>query len=129
MNNKEIAEVWIKRARSNIEIAEKGKFSEHVFYEDLCFECQQAAEKSIKALLILNNIEFPKTHSIEKLLFLLKKVGIKIPNRIDIAVILTDYAVSTRYPGEYEVVEIEEYEEALEIAKNVYNWSKSFFEN
>jgi HEPN domain-containing protein len=35
---------------------------------------------------------------------------------------LTAYAVSTRYPGDFEPVDEQEYQEALETAKNVFDW-------
>ncbi len=38
------------------------------------------------------------------------------------AVILSDYAVETRYPGNYESVGEEEYLRALEITKSVCGW-------
>ena len=53
------AEEWLKRARSNIEGAKVGIVSEGILYEDLCFDCQQAVEKSLKGLLVHLKIEFP----------------------------------------------------------------------
>jgi hypothetical protein len=38
------------------------------------------------------------------------------------AVILSDYAVETRYPGNYEPVGEEEYLRALDIARSVCQW-------
>lgn len=38
------------------------------------------------------------------------------------AIILSDYAVATRYPGDYEPVGEEEYLRALEIARSVCKW-------
>jgi len=35
---------------------------------------------------------------------------------------LTAYAVDTRYPGDYEPVNKEEYKEALKIAEDVFKW-------
>ena len=36
-------------------------------YDTVCFHCQQAAEKSLKAYLIQLGIMFPKTHNIGQL--------------------------------------------------------------
>ena len=36
--------------------------------ESIAFHCQQAAEKYLKAFLVSRRIEFPKTHSIGRLL-------------------------------------------------------------
>jgi len=40
---------------------------------DHCFDTQQAAEKSIKAVFVRRGIEYPYTHDIAKLLRLLDK--------------------------------------------------------
>lgn len=36
-------------------------------YELLCYHAQQAAEKSIKAVMVRRQIEFPYTHDLKKL--------------------------------------------------------------
>jgi HEPN domain-containing protein len=116
---------WLKRAKSNFV---RGKDTSYldlrdISLEDLCFDLQQCVEKSLKALLIKNDIEFPKTHNIAELLVIIReKAGINIPDKVKNAAILTDYAVNTRYPADYNPVTKDEYEEVLEIAKNVYNW-------
>ena len=49
---------------------------------------------------------------------------IEYPQEIKRAIELGDYAVQTRYPGEYAPVEKEEYEEAVRIARNAVEWFK-----
>ncbi|GAI08445.1 unnamed protein product, partial [marine sediment metagenome] len=61
MKNREIILNWLKRARSSLERAKMGKVSQGILYEDLCFDAQQAVEKSLKAILIKLNQSFPKT--------------------------------------------------------------------
>jgi HEPN domain-containing protein len=122
MKNREIILNWLKRARSNLERAKIGKVSQGILYEDLCFDAQQAVEKSLKAILIKLNQSFPKTHSIGILLKLIEEAGIEIPQNINQAKLLTAYAVDARYPGDYEPVNKEEYKEALKIAEDVFKW-------
>ena len=55
MKNREIILNWLKRARSNLERAKMGKVTQEILYEDLCFDAQQAVEKSLKAILIKLN--------------------------------------------------------------------------
>ena len=50
-NNQEITK-WLNRAEGNLERAKIGKLNDKTYYEDLCFDCQQAVEKSLKALLL-----------------------------------------------------------------------------
>lgn len=123
MRDRSRVEEWIKRARSNLERAQMGKISEGILYEDLCFDCQQAVEKSLKALLVHIGIDFPWTHSISKLIELIEDTGMDIPEYVKDSVILTTYAVSTRYPGEQEAVDEDEYKESVKIAEKVYHWA------
>ena len=71
------------------------------------------------------NIPYPRTHVIEVLLDLLKAHGIQVPQGIDDAFELTQYAVQTRYPGEWEPIEAQEAQHALERAALVLTWVES----
>lgn len=91
--------------------------------EGLCFHAQQAAEKALKAVLVAKGIPFPKTHNIRTLLDLLPQ-GIILPPEVEDAASLTDYAVISRYPGDLESVEEEEYLEAIRLAEVVVHWAE-----
>lgn len=60
---------WLSRARSNLALS-RARVPE-ADLEDLCFDAQQAAEKSIKALMLHRGVVFPYIHDLEKLLQLL----------------------------------------------------------
>lgn len=109
MTNRALVEDWLKRAHSNLERAKAGKASDAVLFEDLCFDCQQAVEKSIKALLVHLNLKFEKIHSISKLIKQAEEAGIVVPEEIKETSQLTVYAVDTRYPGDYDPVIESEY--------------------
>ena len=126
MKNQSNFDSWLKRAKSNLDIAKGGKLTDDIMYEDLCYECQQSAEKSLKGLLVFLDAEFPYTHSIGKILELIDVQGIDVPEIIKYAVRLTDYALITRYPAsEEETISEEEYIEALKLAEQTYDWVKS----
>jgi HEPN domain-containing protein len=76
----------------------------------------------LKALLLRRGIPFPKTHAIEVLLDLLKVQGANIPNQVDEAFELSEYAIQTRYPGEWEPVTKPEARRAVEQAGVVLAW-------
>lgn len=78
----------------------------------------------MKAVLITNNITFPFTHNLQILIDLLPS-GYSIPQMIYDSVILTPYAVTTRYPGESEPVDEKEYLETVKIAEAVLEWAQS----
>jgi HEPN domain-containing protein len=124
MNEKPLPKKWLERARSNLERARAGKTSRHILYEDLCFDCQQAVEKSLKALLIFLHIEFEWTHNIGVLLQLLKNNSLDVPEDIEKAASLSVYAVRSRYPGEAKPVSKKDYFEALGLADIVFKWVK-----
>ena len=98
---------WLRYAQSDLELAQISA-PPMVMLEGLCFHAQQAAEKSLKAVLIALEIPFPKTHSIRILLDLLAE-KMEIHDDLQEAAILNDYSVITCYPGAGEPIEDDEY--------------------
>jgi HEPN domain-containing protein len=120
----ELWHMWFKRAKSNLARAELGRETSDILYEDLCFDAQQATEKALKGIMLFLEIDIPKTHSIGYLLRILEESGkIRIPESLKEAVILTDYAVTTRYPGDWEPIDEAEYKQAVSLAQEVYQWA------
>lgn len=118
---------WLNRAKSNLERAKSDIRLTGVYLEDLCFDAQQAAEKSIKAVLIHLGIAFPYVHDITDLLTILEGKGHSISAEIKEAGRLTRFAVETRYPGLSEPVTQDEYEKAIIIADAVVRWAEETF--
>lgn len=117
---------WLNRAKSNL-IQAKGE-KPGVYREDLCFQAQQAAEKSLKALLLQRGVRFPYVHDLAELIELLERHGERIPAGIHEVARLTSYAVETRYPGLAEPVTREEYEVAVTLAEEVVRWVEKALE-
>jgi len=116
-------EEWIERAKSSLELAQ-ARIIHHIKYEDLCFQAQQTAEKALKGLLIYYDVEPEFTHNIELLINELKKIT-DIPEIINEATQLTNYAVQTRYPGVYDEITKDEYTKSIKIAKDCLDWVES----
>jgi HEPN domain-containing protein len=114
---------WLRRAHSNLVIARSSPAG--AYFEDLCFEAQQAAEKAIKALLIARGVDFAYIHDLARLLTALEEAGQSIPGAVKEAARLTRFAVFTRYPGVARPVSRREYEQALAIAEEVVRWAES----
>ncbi len=121
----ETAQAWLQRAHSDLALAHTGLDSPDVLLEDSCYHAQQCAEKALKALLVQRKIAFPRTHVLEVLVDLLKVAGVNVPSEVDEAFILTQYAVQTRYPGEWEPVTDKEARSAAETAAHVLTWVES----
>ena len=117
------AEEWLRRAKGNLARAKQPKPRE-AFWEDFCFDAQQATEKAVKAVLRYRRIDFPRTHNIRSLLELVDPIASQLSKEIWQAIDLTDYAVETRYPGPAEPVTREEYREAVRIAERVVKWAE-----
>ena len=113
---------WLIHSRSDLRLAKISLKDTQILPEDCTFHSQQCAEKALKALLIAKNIEFPRTHSVEVLVGLLKASGMVIPEIVDQAFVLTQYAVQTRYPGEWEPITRQEARKAMEMAEYILYW-------
>ena len=93
---------WLENARADLALALVA-LPPGGMYEHLCFHTQQAAEKSLKAVLISCGIDIPCTHNLQALLDLLA-THFTIPDEIFNIIDLNPYAVATRYPSEIEPV-------------------------
>jgi HEPN domain-containing protein len=115
---------WLTHAESHL-IRAKAPKLEGVLWEHLCFDAQQAAEKALKAVLVLRAVEFPHTHDITELLDLLEEQGEPFPDDFrEAAGPLTPYAVESRYPGFERRTGEEECRQAAEVATRVVRWAE-----
>lgn len=121
-HNPATAKVWLRRARGNLTRAKLCGGVPGTFYEDSCFDSQQAAEKAMKGLFIHLSTPYPKTHAIADLITKIEEAGVAVPAEVQRAAALTAYAVSVRYPGASEEVSEEEYRRAVELAERVVEW-------
>jgi HEPN domain-containing protein len=115
---------WINRAKGSLTISKIEKniaAGDVFFYEDLCYQTQQAVEKAFKGFLIYFGVEPEFTHNIEALLEELEKVTI-IPVHVREATDLTKFAVLTRYPGVYDEITKEMYKKAVKTAQECIEW-------
>jgi HEPN domain-containing protein len=87
------------------------------FLNTVCFHSQQAAEKFLKAFLTYHQIEFPKTHDIAELLDLIASINSDLSEFLHDIVILTNYGVDVRYPGDFPEVTIKDAKQAIQMAE------------
>lgn len=118
---------WLQRARAGLALA-RVPLPEGAFLEDLCFHAQQAAEKSLRAVLLPVGVEFPHVHSLHRLFDLLP-ASVPCPEALREAERLTDYAVQSRYPSDAPPVSQDEYREALRLAAAVVEWAEATLES
>lgn len=110
---------WLQKADTDLGVADHLVAEGALFPSAIAFHCQQAAEKCLKAYLVWNELDFPKTHDIEALLNLVKSADPELADRLKDSVALTLYGVELRYPGDRPDATAEEAEEALRLAHMV----------
>ncbi len=92
---------WLKKAENDYQGAiDLSRRRKKPLPDLVCFHCQQSAEKYLKALLIQQEISFPKTHDLLVLLTLLEKNFPSLVFYREWLEILNPYSVQFRYPGD-----------------------------
>ena len=99
------AERWLTYARSDLDAAHALLRGPEHYPRQVCFLAQQSAEKALKALLVLLDIEFPYTHDLDRLRESVPP-GWRVKAEFPQLYALSIWAVEARYPGDLpEVVE------------------------
>jgi HEPN domain-containing protein len=105
---------WVEKAESDFRNAEYVMtMRKDCPFDTVCYHCQQCMEKYLKAVLIFEEVEFPRTHDLVVLFnlsLILKSLGINIQDLQP----LNRYSIEARYPGDWEHVEEAEAKSALE---------------
>jgi HEPN domain-containing protein len=113
---------WLQKASSDLFSAEILLDHDPPVPETAAFHCQQAVEKTLKALLVWLKIPFEKVHSLTYLLDLGEAECPGLTSLRESVEVLAPYAVEIRYPGE--ILEISPFEagKALDTAKEVWRF-------
>ncbi len=122
----EVVRQWVRKAEHDLEAARRIlAVQEGCPYDTVCFHCQQAAEKYLKALLTLCGIQAPRTHDLEKLSERLPlEKGLSI-GPAELAA-LNPYAVEARYADDWREAGCEEAARAVETAQRVRRAVRGF---
>jgi len=90
---------WVAKAENDLaNAAHTLKLGASCPTDTVCFHAQQCVEKYLKALLVMEGIDFPKTHDLEALMELVP-AGLRPEISSEEQARLTDYATGARYPG------------------------------
>lgn len=71
---RELIQQWLAKAEEDFRVVEYLLTDDTAYLSAIGFHAQQAAEKYLKAFLVLNQIEFTKTHNLGELLDLFSQV-------------------------------------------------------
>lgn len=93
---------WIEKAEGDFHTAEREmRVRKAPNYDAVCFHAQQCAEKYLKAFLLHCHIPFRPIHDLEMLLEAIIPIHKDFESLRDALLLLNDYAVDVRYPGEF----------------------------
>jgi len=119
MVDAEFVTPWIQKAENDFSTARHLAENMHpVPIEIVCFHCQQAAEKYLKAFLVWNDQEPPKTHDLIELTKLCSNFDKGFLLLSPKCEFLIPFATRTRYPGTSDLEE-EDIRKALTYAQDI----------
>ncbi|MGI8592933.1 MAG: HEPN domain-containing protein [Solirubrobacteraceae bacterium] len=85
------------------------------------FHAQQAVEKSLKAALVMLEVEIPRTHELAYVLSLLEDAGVDLPKEVAGVESLTPWAGGLRYD---EVAPRIDREDVMALAEAAFSWAR-----
>ena len=121
----EFIKPWIQKADNDISAARH--LAENMYpapVEIICFHCQQAAEKYLKAFLAYNDQEPPKTHDLVELAKLCNNYNPDFLLLLPKCEYLLPFTSRTRYPGTSDP-EDADMKKALVFSQNIIEFVRS----
>ena len=120
-----IAKQWVAKAANDLLNADNNLKSEIIPFDTVCFHCQQAAEKFLKAFLVGKGQSSPITHDLLLILEKILPLNGDAENLRDTLAILMPYAVEIRYPDDWYMPSEEDAREAMDAVNKVRQWLQS----
>ena len=111
---------WLRFAKEDLTSAVQLVNATPPSYRSACWHYQQAAEKALKAALLLESIEFPFVHDLDILCDLLPEDWTVRDAYSDLSD-LTEWAIEARYPGEWPEPTYADAIRAESTARSVYD--------
>ncbi len=115
---------WLSKADDDLRVAKVILSGEIGVEWAACFHAQQAAEKALKGVLVHLGIDFPKSHSLDRLVALMPS---DVAARFDVNALieLTPWAVAGRYPEDIENPTSAQAARVIELADDVVKSARS----
>jgi HEPN domain-containing protein len=118
---------WLAYARSDLDAAHALLRDPEHYPRQVCFLAQQSAEKALKALLVSLDIEFPRTHDLDRLRESVPP-GWRVKAEFPQLYALSIWAVESRYPGDLPEVVESDAQQALRLAERILQVIEQDFE-
>lgn len=117
-----LARQWVAKAKNDLLNADNNLKAEEIPFDTVCFHCQQAAEKLLKAFLVAHGYPYPITHDLLSILEKILLLNSEAEQLRDVLVLLMPYAVEIRYPDDGHTPAEADAREAREAAKQIFSW-------
>jgi HEPN domain-containing protein len=120
------AKELLQKATNDL-IAAQATFATGKAFDTVCFHAQQAVEKSLKTILALHDVEYPRRHDLDELIELVRPLAPEITlyeSRINT---LSPFAVEIRYDSVFDP-SIEETSSALNLAVEFHTFANKIIE-
>jgi len=121
----ELARQWMTKAANDLLNADNNLNAKTIPLDTVCFHCQQAAEKLLKAFLIGKGRTYPITHDLLAILENILPINSEAERLRDDLALLTPYAVEVRYPDDFYMPSLQDAREARDAADRVKQWLKN----
>ena len=118
---------WLAKVSEDFRVAEVLSTLAEPLEDAICFHCQQAAEKLLKALLVAVAVKPPRTHDLEELAALLAPPAPPSADVEDALTYLTEFAVIPRYPVRAELRSPERAVRARRELESFVTWIESTY--
>jgi len=118
----EVSKQWIAKAKNDLLDVDNNLKAEEIPFDTVCFHCQQAAEKFLKAYLITNGESYPISHDLVLILEKILPLDASAEVLRDDLALLMPYAVEIRYPDDWFMPTAEDANEAREAVSHVMSW-------
>jgi HEPN domain-containing protein len=96
---KRLTQEWIEKAEGDYRVASSQWQGADPVWDAVCYHAGQCAEKYLKAWLVEQGSDFPRTHDLEVLARLCVPTLGDMTEFMDVLAFLTSAAVEVRYPG------------------------------
>lgn len=109
---------WWRFAREDLIEAEAILEREGSFPRHACFLAQQAAEKALEVVLVFIGTDFPRSHDLDGLRNLIPldwRAATEFPDLVE----LSQWAVESRYPGDWFEATEDQAKSALSLAQSI----------
>jgi len=116
---------WIKFAQRDYDTAyNMSILHDPVPLEIVCYLCQQSVEKILKAYALAQSEPLAKTHDLKSVLKQCMEYDNEFGVFTDFCVVLTEYAIASRYPLDEDWIELHDMEIALKYAHEILSFTK-----